>query len=49
MLSYQEYLEKTGQKDSRFAWKWWKIEVYGMTEKEAIKASIKYYEPIKEA
>lgn len=47
-MSYQEYLTKTGQKDSRTAWKWWKIECYGMTEREAIKASIKFYEPIKE-
>lgn len=49
MMSYQEYLEKTGYKDNRTSWKWWKIEICGMTEKEAIKASIKYYEPIKEA
>ena len=48
MMSYQEYLTKTGQKDSLTSWKWWKIECYGMTEREAIKAAIKFYEPIKE-
>ena len=48
MMSYEEYLKATNQKDSRTAWKWWKIEVCGMTETEAIKASIKYYEPLKE-
>lgn len=45
-MSYEEYLEKTNQKDSRTAWKYWKIEVCGMTEKEAIKASVNY-EPIR--
>lgn len=47
-MSYQEYLEKTKQKDSRTAWKWWKIECWGMTEIQAIKASAKYYTPLKE-
>ena len=42
-MSYEEYLEKTGQQDSRAAWKWWKIEVCGMSLKEAIKASIHCY------
>ena len=45
--SYEEYLKRTNQEDTRTAWKWWKIEVYGMSEKEAIKASITEYEPIK--
>ena len=27
--SYEEYLKRTNQKDSRSAWKWWKIEVCG--------------------
>ena len=44
--SYEDYLKRTNQKDSRSAWKWWKIEVCGMSEKEAIKASITEYEPI---
>ena len=38
--SYEEYLNRTNQEDSRAAWKWWKIKVCGMSEKEAIKASI---------
>jgi hypothetical protein len=41
-MSYQEYLSRTGQKDSRTAWKWWKIETCGMSEKQAIKAA---YDP----
>ena len=47
-MSYAEYLEKTKQKDTREAWKWWKIECCGMSEKEAIKASYQIYESIKE-
>lgn len=46
MLSYEEYLERTGQDDSRTAWKLWKIEVCGMSEKEAIRASIREYVPL---
>ncbi len=46
-MSYTEYLRKTGQKDSREAWKWWKIEICGMSEREAIKASAKCYTPLK--
>lgn len=46
--SYEEYLNRTNQEDSRTAWKWWKIEVCGMSEIEAIKASITEYEPIKQ-
>ena len=49
MMSYKEYLEKTGQKDSPTAWKWWKIEVCGMSEKQAIKAYIEHYKKIKKA
>lgn len=45
--SYEEYLKRTNQKDTREAWKWWKIEVCGMSETEAIKASITVYEPLK--
>ena len=48
MESYEEYLIRTNQKDCRSAWKWWKIEVYGMSEREAIKASMECYEPLKE-
>ena len=45
-MSYEEYLRKTKQSDSRESWKWWKIEVCGMSEKEAIKASYKVYQPL---
>ena len=44
--SYEEYLNRTKQEDSRTAWKWWKIEVCGMREMEAIKASITEYKPM---
>lgn len=44
-MSYEEYLKTTNQEDTPHAWKWWKIEVYGMSEREAIKA-LKYYEPL---
>ena len=44
--SYEEYLNRTNQEDSQTAWKWWKIEICGMSEREAIKASITEYEPI---
>ena len=46
MMSYEEYLQERKQKDTRQAWKWWKIEVFGMSEKEAIKASYKLYKPL---
>lgn len=46
-LSYEEYLKATNQKDSRSGWKWWKIEVCGMSEKEAIKASYSVYKPLR--
>lgn len=45
--SYEEYLKRTNQEDTRESWKWWKIEVYGMSEVEAIKASVTMYEPLK--
>ena len=45
--SYEEYLKRTNQKDTRESWKWWKIEVCGMSETEAIRASITIYEPLK--
>ena len=47
LISYEEYLKLTGQEDSRNAWKWWKIECCGMNQKEAIKASLSCYEPLK--
>lgn len=45
--SYEEYLKRTNQEDTRTSFKWWKIEVYGMSEIEAIKASITAYESLK--
>ena len=42
-MSYEEYLLKTNQTDSRTAWKQWKIECCGMSEEEAIKESITMY------
>ena len=47
MMSYEEYLQERKQKDTRQAWKWWKMEVFGMSEKEAIKASYKLYKPLR--
>ena len=35
LISYAEYLERTKEVDSRFAWISWKIEVCGMSPKEA--------------
>lgn len=48
IIDYETYLKQTGQTDSRTSWKWWKVEVFGISEKEAIKASLKYYEPLEE-
>lgn len=45
-MGYEEYLIKTNQSDSRTTWKWWKIEICGMSEKDAIKASVAVYEPL---
>ena len=39
-MSYEEYLKQTQQRDSFNAWKWWKIDVCGMTERQAIKAGL---------
>ena len=41
-ISYEEYLNKTGESDSRMAWVWWKIMCCGMQDKEARLAS---YDP----
>lgn len=49
-MSYEEYLKRTGQEDSRFAWVAWKVEVCGMETKEAATASYDKnwgWEPIK--
>lgn len=47
IISYEEYLKLNGYNDTRTNWKWWKIEVCGMSEKEAIKASVTEYRPLK--
>ena len=39
IMSYEEYLERTKEKDSRSAWVAWKIEVCGMEPNKAIRAS----------
>ena len=39
-MSYATYLEKTGLKNCRESWIDWKIDIYSMSRKEAVKASI---------
>ena len=39
-MNYAKYLEESNQPDCRRAWINWKIEVFHMSEKEAIAASI---------
>jgi len=39
MMSYEEYLNATKEKDSRQNWIAWKVEVYGMEPAEATKAA----------
>lgn len=46
MESYEDYLKRTGREDNRTSWKYWKMEVCGMDEAEAIKAGIAVYEPL---
>ena len=41
-MSYSEYLSRTKQKDSRRSWIEWKMDICGMTERQAIKAA---YDP----
>ncbi len=38
-LSYREYLQKTGKKDSAISWIDWKVEICGMDYEEAKKAA----------
>jgi hypothetical protein len=45
-MSYPDYLKTTKQTDSRRMWKEWKIDVCGMSEKQAIKMSYSDYEPL---
>ena len=39
-MSYEEYIKKLNLKNCRQSWKEWKMDICGMSEKEAIKASI---------
>jgi len=40
ILSYEEYIKKLNLKDCCQSWKEWKMDIFKMSEKEAIKASI---------
>jgi hypothetical protein len=40
--SYKEYLERSGKEDTRKSWIQWKIDICGMSEKEA---TIAGYDP----
>ena len=42
-MSYAEYLQATKQKDSFFAFKWWRIEIFHQTEKDAITYALRFY------
>jgi len=46
MISYEQYLKRNNLEDTRYNWKWWKIQECGMSEREAIKASLSEYEPL---
>lgn len=39
MMSYNEYLTKTGKEDNKQSWIDWKVEVCGMRYMEAVRAS----------
>lgn len=38
-ISYKEYIDQTRQTDSRRTWVNWKMDIFGMTEKQAIQAA----------
>ena len=38
-MSYEEYIKVTKQKDCRQSWQDWKMDIFGMSNKEAIKLS----------
>lgn len=40
LVPYKEYINLTSREDNRQSWVDWKIEICGMSEDEAIKASI---------
>jgi hypothetical protein len=39
MMSYSEFIEKTGKQDSKTTWIRWKVDACGMSIKEAVKAA----------
>ena len=51
-MSYREYIAKMSLKDTRRSWIDWKMDCFGMSERQAIKAAYDPewgYEPLKEA
>lgn len=44
MMTYKEYLKATGLKDSMFAYKWWRIEIFHQSERDAIMFMIKNFQ-----
>jgi len=40
LISYEDYINKLNLKDCRQSWKEWKMDIFNMSEKEVIKASI---------
>lgn len=49
LISYEDYLRKTNRKDCMTSWKWWKMEVYRMSETDAIRSMINEYKSNKES
>lgn len=45
--SYRDFLRRTGNEDSKTAWKWWKIQVYEMSEVDAMRDADNNYRPLK--
>ena len=46
VISYVDYLKLKGYTDSISSYQWWKMEVLGMSEREAIDSSIQDYAPL---
>lgn len=45
--SYRDFLRRTGNEDSKTAWKWWRIQVYEMSEVDAMRDADNNYRPLK--
>jgi len=43
-ISYREYLKSRGYKDSTWAYKWWRIDIFHQSERDAIKFMLKNYQ-----